>query len=165
MIEIRSIPSSDIPQILEIYQQGLDLGYATFNTEAPSVEKWDYSHHPFCRIGAYQNELLVGWAALSPVSTRDCYRGVAEVSLYIRNNLHSQGIGTQLMAETIRESERYGIWTLYASITSNNIPSIKMCLKNGWHIIGTREKIAKDRFGVWQDTTILERRSRIVGID
>lgn len=165
MIEIRPILKSDIPQVLEIYKQGLELGYATFNTEAPSAEQWDTSHHPFCRIGAYQKELLVGWASLSPVSARDCYRGVAEVSLYVRNNCHGQGIGTKLMAEAIRESERYGIWTLYASITSINTPSIKMCLKNGWRIIGTREKIAKDCFGTWQDTTILERRSKIVGTD
>jgi phosphinothricin acetyltransferase len=165
MIEIRSIPNTDISQILEIYQQGLDLGYATFNTEAPSAEKWDTSHHSFCRIGAYQGELLVGWAALSPVSVRDCYRGVAEVSLYIRNGFHGQGIGTSLMRETIQESERFGIWTLYSSITSTNTASIRMCLATGWRIIGIREKIAKDRFGVWQDTTILERRSTVVGID
>jgi len=165
MIDIRPIPKSDIPQVLEIYQQGLELGYATFNTKAPSAQQWDASHHPFCRIGAYQDGLLVGWAALSPVSARDCYRGVAEVSLYIRENYHGQGIGTRLMAETIQESERAGIWTLYASITSTNMPSIKMCLKNDWRIVGTREKIAKDRFGVWQDTTILERRSKVVGTD
>ncbi len=165
MFEIRPIPKSDIPQVLEIYRQGLDLGYATFNTEAPSVEQWDASHHPFCRIGAYMDGTLVGWAALSPVSARDCYRGVSEVSLYIRNDFHGQGIGTKLMAVTIQESERSGIWTLYASITAINTPSIKMCLKNGWRIVGTRKKISKDRFGVWQDTTILERRSTIVGVD
>ena len=165
MIELRPIPNSHIPQVLEIYQQGLDLGYATFNTQAPSAEKWDASHHPFCRIGAYQNDLLVGWVALSPVSVRDCYRGVAEVSLYIRTGFHGQGIGTRLMTEAIQESERAGIWTLYASITSTNTPSIKMCTSTGWRIIGIREKIAKDRFGVWQDTTILERRSKVVGTD
>lgn len=165
MFEIRSIPKSHISQVLEIYQQGLELGYATFATVAPSPEGWDSSHHPFCRIGAYQGDLLVGWAALSPVSARECYRGVAEVSLYIRQGFHGQGIGTRLMAEVIRESETCEIWTLYASITSTNTPSIKTCLKNGWRIIGTREKIARDRFGVWQDTTILERRSKTVGMD
>jgi len=165
MIEIRSIKTPDIAQVLEIYQQGLDLGYATFNTVCPSPEAWDRSHHPFCRIGAYEGDLLVGWSAISPVSTRDCYRGVAEVSLYIRENYHGQGLGTKLMAATIQESESFGIWTLYASITSTNTPSIKMCLKNGWRIVGTREKIAKDRFGAWQDTTILERRSKIAGTD
>ena len=165
MTELRSIPKADIPQIIDIYEEGLALGYATFNTVAPSLEKWDAGHHPFCRVGAYEGDLLVGWAALSPVSARECYRGVAEVSLYIRDGYRGRGIGSRLMAALIPESEANGIWTLYASITSTNAASIQMCLKNGWRVIGTRERIAKDRFGAWQDTTILERRSSTVGAE
>jgi len=165
MITIKAIPKTDIPQILEIYDQGLQLGVATFNTVLPSAQQWDKNHHQFCRIGAYDGDLLVGWAALSPVSSRDCYSGVAEISLYIRNGYKGQNIGSRLLAEANSQSEQHGIWTLYASITSTNTASIKMCLKNGWRIIGTREKIAKDRFGVWQDTIIMERRSKSIGVD
>ena len=118
MIEIKTIPNSDIPQLLEIYQQGLDWGYATFNNVCPSVQKWDESHHDFCRIAAYEGDTMAGWAALTPVSARDCYCGVAEVSLYIREGYRGKGIGTLLIDEMNKQSEEAGIWTLYASITS-----------------------------------------------
>jgi phosphinothricin acetyltransferase len=165
MIEVRNIPVSDIPQLLEIYQQGLDWGYATFNNVCPSAEKWDESHHAFCRIAAYQGDVMVGWAALTPVSARDCYRGVAEVSLYIREGYRGKGIGTLLISEMTKQSEAAGIWTLYASITSSNTASIKTFLKNGWRIVGTRERIAQNKFCEWLDTTIMERRNKIVGAD
>ena len=90
---------------------------------------------------------------------------MCEVSLYIDDGYQSQGVGKQLMAELVKESEKRGVWTLYRAIFSTNIRSIKMCLANGWRIVGTRENIAKDRFGVWQSTTIMERRSKTVGVD
>ena len=165
MAEIRFIPDKDIPQVIEIYTQGLETGLATFNTEPPTPEAWDAGHLKVCRMGAYEGDTLVGWRALSPTSARDCYRGVCEASLYIRNGYKGRGLGTDLMKRLVEESEKQGIWTLYASIFTFNQASIKMCLKNGWRIVGEREKIAKDRFGVWQNTTIMERRSKTVGMD
>ena len=165
MIEIRPIPYEDIPRVIEIYAQGIEGGHSTFNTEAPTVESWDAGHLKVCRLGAYEGDKLVGWSALSPTSARECYKGVCEASLYIRNGYQSLGVGTALMKRTVEESEKQGIWCLYAAIFSINTASIKMCLKNGWRVVGTREKIAKDRFGVWQDTTVMERRSKVAGVD
>lgn len=165
MTEIKLIPDKHIPQVLEIYKQGVEGGGSTFNTVVPTADEWDKGHLEICRLGVYEGDTLIGWSALSPTSSRDCYKGVVEVSLYIRNGWQGKGVGTMLMAETVKQSEANGIWSLYASIFSKNKASIKMCLKNGWRIIGTRERIAKDKFGVWQDTTIMEKRSRTVGID
>ena len=165
MTEIRAIPRRDIPQVIEIYSQGLLGGHSTFNTQAPTTDEWDKGHLEICRLGAYEGDKLIGWSALSPTSSRDCYKGVCEVSLYVRDGYQGKGVGSLLMARTVEESEKQGIWCLYAAIFSINVASIKMCLKNGWREVGIREKIAKDRFGVWQNTTVMERRSKIVGID
>lgn len=165
MIQIKLMPKEDIPQVLEIYAQGVEGGHSTFNTVVPTAEEWDKGHLDICRIGAYRDGKLVGWSALSATSSRECYKGVCEVSLYVRNGWQSQGVGTLLMEHTVKESEAAGVWSLYAAIFSINTASIKMCLKNGWRVVGTRERIAKDRFGTWQDTTIMERRSKIAGMD
>lgn len=165
MYELRNIPDSDIPQILEIYAQGVETGKSTFTTEVPCVEAWDNAHHKFCRVGAYEGEQLVGWAALSPTSSRECYKGVCEVSLYVRNGSRSAGVGTAIMEEVIRQSEANGVWTLYANIFASNKASLKMCEKRGFRVIGIREKIARTKDGIWQDTVNVERRSKVVGID
>lgn len=164
-MEIRDIPAADIPQVLEIYAQGVEKGSSTFTRTVPSVEEWDKAHHPFARVGAYEGDLLIGWAALSPTSARPHYAGVCEVSLYIREGYRSAGVGTEIMKAEIREAEENGVWSLYANIFSTNKASIRMCEKAGWRKVGTRERLAKDIFGEWQDTTIMEYRSRTVGID
>lgn len=165
MITIRNMTMQDIPAVLEIYTQGLEGGGSTFNTVCPSAQEWNNGHLPICRLVACEDTLVVGFSALSATSARECYKGVCEVSLYIRNGYQGKGVGTRLMQQTVADSEANGIWQLYAAIFSTNKASIKMCLNNGWRIIGTREKIAKDRFGTWQDTTLMERRSKTVGID
>ena len=165
MIEVRKFEKSDIDRVVEIYAQGIENGKSTFNTEVPTAESWDKNHLEICRLGAFDGDRLVGWTALQATSSRECYKGVCEVSLYIDDGYQSQGVGKQLMAELVKESEKRGVWTLYRAIFSTNIRSIKMCLANGWRIVGTRENIAKDRFGVWQSTTIMERRSKTVGVD
>ncbi len=164
-MEIRSIPAEDIPQVLEIYAQGVESGRSTFVRTVPTAEEWDAGHLPFSRIGAYEGDLLIGWAALSPTSSRPHYRGVCEVSLYIRDGYRSAGIGTELLKAEMADAEKNGVWSLYGNIFSSNTASIRMCEKAGWRIVGTREKIAQDRFGNWTDTTVVEYRSRITGID
>ena len=165
MYEIRALEDKDIPQVLEIYKQGVDAGKSTFSNIIPSAQDWDTGHHKFARVGAYEGDTLVGWAALSPTSSRPWYRGVCEVSLYVRSGYHGAGIGTAIMEECIRQSEANGVWTLYAHIFATNVGSIKMCQKSGYRIIGTREKISKDLFGNWMDTVCMERRSKVVGVD
>ncbi len=164
MFKVKSFEKNEISRVLEIYTQGLKAGKSTFNDTCPSLEDWDKGHLDIVRIGCYDNDKLVGFAALSPTSARACYKGVCEVSIYIDFAYHSKGLGTLLLKEAIKQSEENGIYSLYASIFSSNIASIKMCEKSGFRIVGTRERIAKDIFGAWQDTTIVEYRSKTVGV-
>jgi len=106
---------------------------------------------------------LLGWAALAPVSARDCYRGVAEISIYVDTDHLGQGIGARLMAQAVAESETQEIWTLYSSIFPENRATLKLHLNNGFRQVGIRERIAR-RDGRWRDTLILERRSDKVGV-
>lgn len=149
--------------VQRIYNAGIATKNATFQTEAPGWEIWDQSHHKDCRLIAITDGQTVGWAALSNVSNRCVYAGVAEVSVYIDPAFRGMGIGDQLMKPLIAESEKHGIWTLQAGIFPENKASIALHLKNGFKILGIREKIGK-MDNVWRDTAMLERRSKIVGI-
>jgi phosphinothricin acetyltransferase len=154
---------SDAPAILEIYKMGLETGNATFETEVPDWEHWDLSHHKFCRFVYEENGKVVGWGALAPVSNRRCYKGVAEISIYVDSDNLARGIGGMLLGAVVESSEKNGIWTLYASIFAENVASHKMHLSHGFREVGTRERIAQ-LDGIWRDTLILERRSEKVGI-
>ena len=139
-IEIKHIKPQDWPAIANIYKSGIKTGIATFETETPSWEKWDQSHLNSCRLGAWIDNKLVGWAALSPVSDRCVYGGVAEVSVYVDSNVGGKGIGTQLLENLITASETEGFWTLQAGIFRENEVSIKLHKKVGFREIGYREK-------------------------
>lgn len=148
----------DWPQVAAIYSEGIATGHATFETTAPSFAVWDQSHLSAPRLVARQNELIAGWAALSPVSRRDVYRGVAEVSVYVSAASRGSGIGRLLLAALIDESEQNGIWTLQAGIFPENPASLALHRACGFRDVGRRERIAKMN-GVWRDTLLLERRS------
>lgn len=161
---IEQMADSDAKAVLAIYAAGIATGAATFETITPAWEQWDAGHLPVCRLVAKANETVIGWAALSPVSKRAVYAGVAEVSVYIDPACWKMGIGRALLEALIEHSEREGIWTLQASIFPENKGSIRLHLSQGFRELGRRERIAK-RDGVWRDTIFFERRSRIVGID
>jgi L-amino acid N-acyltransferase YncA len=161
---VNELQTSDWPVVREIYLQGLATGQATFETQAPEFTDWDNNHLPFGRIGAFSNERLLGWAALSRVSKRSVYKGVAEVSVYVATDARGNGVGRALLRALITESERNGIWTLQASIFPENLASLGLHESLGFRRIGYRERISKLN-GVWRDTVILERRSSIVGLD
>ena len=160
---IREMNEHDSQRILEIYKMGLDTKDATFETEVPSWADWDLKHYIHSRFVYVDNTTILGWVALSSVSSRKVYEGVAEVSVYIDTNFLRKGIGSGLMEKVILSSEEQGIWTLYSSVFSDNIATIKLHIKYGFRVIGTREKIAQ-LDTEWRDTTILERRSKKVGI-
>ena len=160
---MRKIETGYYPQIAAIYLQGIATGVATFQTEATDWEVWDKSHLPNCRIVAFESNQMAGWAALSPVSSRCVYAGVAEVSIYIAENFRGKGVGKYLLSTLIEESETAGLWTLQSSIFSENKASIKLHEQCGFRIIGYREKIGK-KGDVWKDNIIMERRSKIVGL-
>lgn len=162
-LTVAPFQETDFPSVQKIYRQGIDTGDATFQQKAKSWSEWDNSHHPFCRIVAVKNEHIVGWAALSPISSRAVYAGIAEVSIYVDNTYKQQGIGQALLAQLITDSEQHGIWTLQAGIFPENIGSIKLHENNGFRQIGTREKLGKMN-NIWRDVVLLERRSHVVGV-
>jgi L-amino acid N-acyltransferase YncA len=159
----RMLPD-DWPAVRHIYLEGIAAGHATFETDAPTWEHWDRGHHSFGRLVVRINDEILGWAALSGVSTRQVYAGVAEVSVYVAETSRGHGLGRVLLEALIEEAERNGIWTLQASIFSENVASIKLHRHCGFSEVGRRERIAKLN-GVWRDTILLERRSGVVGTD
>lgn len=163
-MEIKPVTRENYPEVAEIYKQGLATGIATFQDELSTWEEWDKGHLDFCRITAYENGKMLGWAALTPVSGRCVYSGVAEVSIYITQQERGKGTGKFLLNELIAQSEAHGIWTLQSGIFSENRPSIRLHEKCGFRKVGYREKIGKKN-GVWKDNVLMERRSKSIGTD
>ena len=150
-------------QVREIYLEGVETRNATFETEAPDWTKWDASHLPFGLLVACARQEVVGWAALSPVSSRHCYRGIAELSVYVCRRCARQGIGETLLRSAIEASEKGGVWTLQAAIFPENVASLALVRNCSFREIGWRERPAQ-LAGVWRDTILFERRSKTVGI-
>jgi len=151
----------DWEQVRAIYCEGLREGNSTFETEAPSWEAWDDAHHKRPRLVMRAGDRVLGWAALSPVSKRRVYSGVAEVSVYVTGSARGKGIGRALLEVLIEASEQAGIWTLQASIFPENTASIELHLRCGFRELGRRERIARLN-GVWRDTILFERRSKLI---
>jgi phosphinothricin acetyltransferase len=162
-IQIDNMLESDWEQVREIYCAGLKTGQASFETEAPTWEKWDDAHHRHSRLVAREGTRAVAWGALAPVSKRNCYAGVAEVSIYVSASFRGHGLGRRLLMELVLSSERHGIWTLYGSTFPENTASLRMQAACGFRVVGRRERIAQHQ-GIWRDTIITERRSREVGV-
>ncbi|MBN1650331.1 MAG: N-acetyltransferase [Bacteroidales bacterium] len=161
---IRELIPEDAIRVLEIYKMGLDSRNATFETDVPLWADWDLKYLKHSRFVFIDKGQIVGWIALSPVSTRKVYKGVAEISVYVDTNTLGKGIGSKLMEKVIYSSEKQGIWTLYSSIFPENTATLKLHKKFGFRVIGTLEKIAQ-LDGKWRDTILLERRNRKVGVD
>jgi phosphinothricin acetyltransferase len=150
--------ASDWEHVRSIYLEGIKSGNSTFETDAPSWERWDQGHLQFARLVLRDGDRILGWAALAPVSKRAVYRGVAELTVYVSESAQGQGVGRALLEALIAESERNGIWTLQASIFPENTASVKLHLRCGFREVGRRERIAVLN-GVWRDTLLFERRS------
>jgi len=153
----------DWDAVRAIYREGIVTGNATFETDAPAWEAWDKGHLRACRLVARADGRVMGWAALSPVSGRCVYAGVAEVSVYVSASARGQGIGQELMGALVEESERAGLWTLQAGIFPENMASIVLHRAHGFREVGRRERIGQMN-GVWRDVVLMERRSKVVGI-
>lgn len=158
---VREMKPSDWDEMKIIYEQSLEKGDVTFRTECPSYEEWDAGHIKECRFVYEQDGRVAGYTMIAPTSSRDSYRGVVEVSIFVDAAHKGKGIGTELLTTLMKEAEKQGYWTLYSAIFSVNEASIAIHKKCGFRIVGTRERIAKDRFGKWQSTTIMEWRNSI----
>ena len=162
-MKVRPLRAEDWEVVRRIFLEGIATGDATFETEAPDWTRWDQSHAASCRLVAETDGSVVGWAALSPVSTRRVYRGVGEVSVYVAEAARGNGIGEQLLKALIEESERNEFWTLQASVFPENVASITVHERCGFTIVGQRKRIGCLN-GIWRDSVLLERRSRVIGL-
>ena len=158
---VRIMLHSDSQKVLEIYRMGLETKNATFETVVPSWQEWDSKHLRHSRFVFEEDSKIAGWAALSPFSSREVYKGVAEVSIYVASGFRGKKIGSALMEKIITSSEQNGIWTLVSSVFPENEATLKLHAKFGFREIGRRERIAK-LDGIWRDTILLERRSTII---
>jgi len=162
MPDLGALLPEDWPAVRAIYAEGLDTRQASFETVAPDWPAWDAAHLPHSRLIVREGERILGWAALAPVSRRPVYAGVAEVSVYVSEAARGRGLGRLLLDALVQESERAGVWTLQASIFPENTASVRLHEASGFRLLGRRERIAQHH-GVWRDTVVYERRSRVVG--
>ena len=152
----------DWPAVRAIYEQGIATGQATFETDAPSWQEWDANHLLDLRLVAEEDGEVIGWAALSPVSRRPCYAGVAEGSVYVAEEARGRGVGTALLERLLADADDAGFWTIQTSIFPENVASIALHTRCGFRVVGTRERIAR-LAGAWRDTVLLERRGDLAG--
>jgi len=161
---IRSLTAADWPSVAAIYQKGIETGEATFETAVSSWETWNAGHLPDCRlIAADEDGTVLGWAALTPVSGRCVYAGVAEVSVYVAAAARGQGVGKLLLRALVEASEADGIWTLQAAMFPENKGSVALHKSLGFRRVGVRKKLGQ-LHGVWRDVLLMERRSGRVGV-
>jgi L-amino acid N-acyltransferase YncA len=154
-VALRELTPDDWPAVADIYWDGMRTGLATFETEVPSWDEWNAAHLPGHRLVAELDGEVIGWAALSPASTRRCYAGVVENSVYVAEAARGRGVGRMLLEHLIKQARLAGIWTIQCSIFPENRASLGLHERCGFRVIGTRERIAK-RDGIWRGTVFLE---------
>ncbi|MDU0371413.1 N-acetyltransferase family protein [Hymenobacter endophyticus] len=161
-VSLTPLLAAHYPAVAAIYAAGIATGQATFATDIPTWESWDAAHLTHSRLVARTAAgETVGWAALTPVSGRCVYSGVAEVSVYVGEEFWGRGVGLLLLRELVRQSEQHGIWTLQAGIIRENAPSLRLHEQAGFRLVGTREKLGQ-LHGQWRDVCLLERRSTVM---
>ncbi len=163
MIDIRSLRIDDWPTVRRIYAQGIATGHATFENKPPDWEQWDRDHRADCRLVAEVGGVVAAWAALTPVSGRCVYAGVAESSIYVDELFRGRGVGRTLLQALVAEAEAAGIWTLQTGIFPENRASVALHQQCGFRVVGTRERLGQMN-GVWRDVLLMERRSEVVGM-
>jgi phosphinothricin acetyltransferase len=152
----------DWEAVRAIYQEGIATGIATLETEPPDWEQWDQTHKPECRLVAEDDGRVVAWAALTSVSHRPCYRGVADETIYVADDAQGRGIGRILIQQLVEQSERAEYWTLQAAIFPQNEASVALHEACGFRTVGVRQRIG-ERDGKFHDVLLMERRSLVVG--
>ena len=161
-VHVGVLEPSDWPDVAAIYTQGIETGDATFETAPPEWSEWDSTNRDDCRLVARVDGDIAGWGALSPVSDRCVYGGVAETSVYVASAMRARGVGGALLRHLVAASEEAGIWTLEAGVFPENERSVRVHLSQGFRIVGVRERLGCSH-GTWRDVLLLERRSTTVG--
>jgi phosphinothricin acetyltransferase len=162
-VSIEPMTPDDWPAVRAIYLEGIATENATFESSAPEWERWDAAHIPSCRLVARTNGEILGWAALSAVSSRCVYAGVAEVSVYVAAAARGQGVGFRLLTGLVAASEQADFWTLQAGIFPENNASVRLHERCGFRVVGKRERLGQLN-GTWRDVLLMERRSGRVGV-
>jgi len=162
MVDIRAMRPDDWSEVHAIYAEGIATGDATFETEPPGWEEFDRGRLRHARLVAVEDDSIVGWATLAATSTRACYSGVAEHSLYVAERARGRGVGRALLTKLVAAADEADIWTIQTSIFPENTASLALHEKVGFRVVGRRERIAQLR-GIWRDTILLERRSSTTG--
>jgi L-amino acid N-acyltransferase YncA len=161
---IDAMQDSDWEDVRAIYREGIATGDATFEEEPPTWDEWNSTHLKSCRLVARADERVIAWAALSPVSNRECYRGVAEVALYVAAEHRGAGVGRALGKILIEAAEEGGVWTLQAMVFPENKASLALLEEGEFRAVGVRRRIGKHK-GRWRDVVLLEKRSEVAGVD
>jgi phosphinothricin acetyltransferase len=155
---IRALGPEDWTHVRAIYEEGIATGLATFETEAPSWPDWDAAHLAAPRLVAEEDGEVLGFAALSPWSSRPVYAGVCWESVYVAGRARGRGLGRALLSALVERSEQAGIWTLVAGVFPENRPSLALHLACGFRAVGRLERLGR-LHGAWRDVVLLERRS------
>ena len=158
-LQVDELTAGDWPAVSAIYAEGIATRNATFETAVPSWGEWERAHMDDYRLVGRVDGEVVGWAALSRVSDRQCYRGVVEDSVYVRNGHHGQGVGHALLSALVSRAEAAGVWTIQAGVFPENLASLKLHVACGFRVVGVREQIGQ-LDGAWRDVVLLERRSK-----
>lgn len=158
-VRVDALTADDWTAVSAIYAEGIESRNATFETDVPAWDEWDAVHLAEPRLVARRDGEVVGWAALTPVSGRCVYRGVAENSVYVGRGAQSQGVGRALLNELVRRAEAVGIWTIQTGVFPENLASLRLHLSCGFRVVGVRERIGR-LDGTWRDVVFLERRSK-----
>ncbi len=164
MVTIRALEPTDWPAIHRIYEEGIATGLATLATRAPDWLAWDAAHLPVARLAAEDEGTVIGWTAVSPISSKCEYEGAVELSIYVASDARGKRVGHELLEALIEATEAAGFWTLEAQVLEHNEVSIHLCESVGFRIVGLRERIGR-LDGQWHNVVLLERRSEIVGVE
>jgi L-amino acid N-acyltransferase YncA len=149
--------AEDWPAVEAIYAEGIATRTATFETEPPDYGSFDANHHEEHRLVAVEDGAIVGWVALAPTSSRACYAGVAESSVYVAASARGRGIGRALMDAVVTSALAGGIWTIQAGMFPENTASLALHESVGFRLVGRFERIGQ-LDGAWRDTVLLELR-------
>jgi len=161
-VTTRAMTAADAKPVLAIYQAGMDGGNASFEHTAPTWQAFDASKLAAHRLVAVdEQDTVLGWVAVSAVSSRAVYAGVVEHSVYVDPAARGRGVGRALLHALIAATEAAGIWTIQSGVFPENTASLALHLSCGFRVVGVRERIGRhiSQGNRWRDVVFIERRS------